>query len=98
MQTVFEYCKNYPDVFNFDDSEMQTEELEQFLYEFIIKYFNQSTHAKELINIQNIRWLNDKIRNKIYLIYNAYRKYYSKSYTNETGNKIKFDIFLLKMK
>ena len=98
MQTVIEYCKNYPDVFNFDDSEMQTEELEHALYEFIIKYFNQSTHAKELIDIQNIRWLNNKIRNKIYLIYNAYRRYYSKSYTNEKSNKIKFDIFLSKMK
>lgn len=98
MQTVIEYCRNYPDVFNFDDSDMQNEELEQLLYEFIIKYFNQSIHAKELINIQNIKWLNDNIRTKIILIYNAYRKYYSKSYTNEINNKIKFDIFLSRMK
>jgi hypothetical protein len=98
MQTVIEYCRNYPDVFNFDDSDMQNEELEQLLYEFIIKYFNQSIHAKELINIQNIKWLNDNIRTKIILIYNAYRKYYSKSYTNEISNRIKFDIFLSRMK
>ena len=98
MQTVIEYCRKYPDVFNFDDSDIQNDDLEQFLYEFIIKYFNQSTHAKELIDIQNISWLNDNIRAKIYLIYNAYRKYYSKSYTNETENRIKFDIFLSKMK
>jgi hypothetical protein len=98
MQTVIEYCRKYPDVFNFEDSDIQNEELEQFLYEFVIKYFNQSIHAKELIDVRNIRWLDIKIRNKIYLIYKAYRKYYSKSYTNENGNKLKFSIFLSRMK
>jgi hypothetical protein len=97
MQTVIEYCRKYPDVFNFEDSDIQNEELEQYLYEFIIKYFDQSIHAKELIDIRNIRWLDDNIRNKIYSIYKAYRKYYSKSYTNENGNKLKFSTYLSKM-
>jgi hypothetical protein len=97
MLSVSEYCLKYPETFTFASEEISDEEIEDFIYEFIIKYFHQSEHTKQLIDITKIKWKNPKYRANIEAIYKNYRKYYSVSYRNEGHNKTKFDIFLLRL-
>ena len=94
MQTVLEYCTENKDIFDFDKNEITEEELEDFIFQFIVKYFEESIHARNLIDVNKISWKNKILRNKIENIYKMFRKYNSKSYTNENLNKLKFQKFI----
>jgi hypothetical protein len=98
MLSVSEYCLKYPDVFTFDSGEITDDEIEEYILNFIVEYFHQSEHTKNLIDITKIEWKNDKCRPKVENIYKNYRKYYSTSYRNEAHNKCKFDLCLLRYK